>query len=158
MQSLQNFYIESNKGKNDWEVFHATVCAYALLEQRVAEYLKPYNLTPVKFNALMLIKHKGQDAGLSQNEIGRHLIVSPSNITRLLDSLKAEGLINRCAHKTDRRVNLVKITSKGSLLLDKVWPGYCDTIYATTAKLLNKSELSQLSALLLKWFSKLEVS
>ena len=103
MESLENFYINSFKGKPDWEVFHGTLCVYALLENKISQYLLPFNLTAVKFNALMLIKHEGGNQGLSQNEISHHLIVSPSNITRLLDSLTKEGLISRNIHKTDRR-------------------------------------------------------
>ncbi len=155
MESLENFYIKSVKGKSHWEVFHATACVYALIERQTAGCLKPFNLTPVKFNALMLIKHQGQAHGLSQNEICHHLIVSPSNITRLLDRLTKEGLITRSAQANDRRVNLVKITKKGSILLDRAWPSYCDMVKASS-KSLNQNELNQLSVLLLKWFAELE--
>jgi DNA-binding MarR family transcriptional regulator len=49
------------------------------------DYFKGYKLTPVKFNTLLLVKHLGGSEGLSQNDICHHLIVSPSNITRLIN-------------------------------------------------------------------------
>lgn len=155
INSVENFYIDSFRGKPDWEVFHGTACVFARLENSLSECLKPYQLTPVKFNTLMLIKHRGLERGLSQNEISHHLIVTPSNITRLLDRLKKEGLITRCAQKGDRRVNLIKITPKGSVILDAVWKSYEKHIKNITGGL-KKEELSDLSRLLLKWYSTLE--
>ncbi len=155
MGSLGNFYIESNQGKPRGQIFHSILCLYAVLEEKISEYLAPYNLTTLKFNALILIKHKDPEQGLSQNEIGSHMIISPSNITRLLDSLNEDGYVKRYPSKEDRRVNLVKITPKGSEILDKVWPGYCDLIRKNVT-LLSEAEISTLAPILVKWFSLLE--
>ncbi len=157
MESLKNFYIESNKGKPRGEIFHSILCLYAVLEQKISHHLSPYHLTTIKFNALMLIKHKTSEQGLSQNEIGCHMIISPSNITRLIDGLVLDGYVKRYPSKEDRRVNFVKITPKGSDILDKVWPTYCDLI-RQTVNLLDEKETSTLAPLLVKWFSLLEKS
>lgn len=153
--SIGNFYLDSVKGRPSAEVFNAMGCIFALLEQRSEEFFKPYHLTPVKFNTLILVKHLGQEKGLSQNDIGRHLIVTPSNITRLLDRLIDDGYVIREADQKDRRVNLVKITEKGTLVLDKVFQAYGEMIQQNVY-LLSRPEVEQLSALLLKWFQKLQ--
>ncbi len=150
-----NFYLESVKGRPSAEVFNAISCIFALLEQRSEEFFKPYHLTPVKFNTLLLLKHLGKEEGLSQNELCRHLIVTPSNITRLLDRLIDDGFVTREMHAKDRRVNLVKITQKGSNVLDQVFHGYGEMIQQTVY-LLPRTEVEQLSGLLLKWFAKLQ--
>lgn len=155
MQIKENFYIQSCEGNPHHEAFYGVVCIYALLERRISEFLKTYDLSPVKFNTLMLVKHKGGKEGLSQNEISQHLIVSPSNITRLLDRLTKDGLIERCAHASDRRVNLIKITKKASQILDKAWPSYSQSVKDMTA-LLPAQEVKNMSKLLLKWFAQLE--
>lgn len=154
-QSLADFYLNSIKGHLSAEVFHGTACVYSLLEKQLAEYFKPYNLTPVKFNALMLIQHVGKEDGLSQNEISRLLIVSQSNITRLLDRLLHDGYIKRTLSESDRRVKIIKISKKGIMVLAQVWHGYGETI-KRSANLLDEEEQRLLSSLLFKWFSRLE--
>ena len=75
-------------------------------------------------NALLIIKHVGKEKGLSQSELSKKMIVTAGNITRLIDRLQNEKLVERSPLKGDRRVNLLRITSKGSDLLDKAWPVY----------------------------------
>src|SRR6266542_1166917 len=48
---------------------------------------------------------------LSQNEIGRELGVSRTNITNLIDGLEREGLVTRVANPADRRTNYVELTT-----------------------------------------------
>lgn len=82
---------------------------------------KEFGLNPATFNLLMVIKHIGRDEGVSQIEAGKRLFVSAANITKLVDSLQKKLLIVRLPAPADRRVNLIKITEKGSRLLDRVW-------------------------------------
>ncbi|MDD4954902.1 MAG: MarR family transcriptional regulator [Candidatus Omnitrophica bacterium] len=89
---------------------------------------KEYNLNPSKFNLLMVIKHVGKENGISQSELGSNLYVTAANITKLLDALEKEELVKRMASPDDRRVNLIKITEKGSGLLDDIWPKHVATL------------------------------
>ena len=156
-QSLKNFYLDTVKGRPSAEAFNGILCVYSLLYRKMEEYFKDYELTPVKFNALLLIKHLGKSEGLSQHEICHHLIVSPSNITRLIDRLVADGFVLRFSSKEDRRVKLIRITSEGSQILEKLFHGYGEMIQQSIY-VLERPEVEQLAALLLKWFSKLEGS
>jgi MarR family 2-MHQ and catechol resistance regulon transcriptional repressor len=153
--SLKNFYLDTVKGRPSAEAFNGMLCVYSLLYRQMEEYFKDYALTPVKFNTLLLLKHKGGHEGLSQNEICHHLIVSPSNITRLIDRLIADNYVERHASKTDRRVKLIKITPQGSAILDKLFHGYGEMIQQSVY-VLERPEVEQLAGLLYKWFSKLE--
>ena len=154
MAPLKNFYLDAVKGRPSAEVFNGILCLYALLQRGSDEYFRPYELTPVKFNTLILIRHMGGVDGLSQNDICHHLIVSPSNITRLIDRLVVDGYVERTIAKEDRRVRKVKITSKGKAILDEVTKGYGEMIQQSIYKL-ERSEVEQLSALILKLFSRL---
>lgn len=155
MKPFSRFGIEIRKDKI-WEgAIYGVACAYAFIEKAISDYLRPYKLTPAKFNAMMIIKHTGKDKGISQVEIGRHLIVTASNMTRLVDKLEIEGYIERLNLAGDRRVNLVRISKKGSVLLDKVWPGYYKKIQEL-ADYLGQDELRQVARLLEKWCVKLE--
>lgn len=144
------------KSDNIWEgAIYGLACAYLLIEKDIANYLRPFKLTPAKFNALMIIKHQGKDKGLSQVEIGKRLIVTESNMTRLLDRLEKKGFIERLPQKKDRRIKLIKITKQGSDMLDEVWPGYYQKI-KQVANTLDKHELKQFSRIIIHWCNKLE--
>lgn len=145
------------RGRPSAQVFNGMLCVYALLYRKMEEYFQDHELTPVKFNTLLLIKHLGGKKGLSQNEICHHLIVSPSNITRLIDRLIADGFVERNLSLADRRVKLIKITKRGSDTLDKLFHGYGEMIQQSVY-VLERSEVEQLALLLLKWFSKLDSS
>lgn len=155
MQPLKRFGIELGKQNYREAAIYGLACIYLQIDKEISDYLRYFNLTPAKFNALMVIKHQGKEKGLSQVEIGKSLIVTASNITRLIDKLEKEGFIERLSRKGDRRVNLVRISKKGSDLLDKVWPGYHNKIMEL-ATLINKEELTRISGLLLKWAGKFE--
>ncbi len=153
----KEFYFNAIKGRPSAEVFHGIFCVYSLLEKRLDEYFKPHDLTPVKFNALMLIKHLGGTNGVSQQDIGHHLIVSPSNITRLLNRLAADEYIERSACSKDRRVKLVRITPKGERVIGQVFFGFGETVQQSVY-LMDRTEVEDLSHLLIKWFLKLEAA
>lgn len=155
MQGLSRFGINMGEFGIESGAFYSVTCLFSILEKQVVDYFKPYKLSPSQFNALMIIKHIGKTNGLSQVDISDKLIVSASNMTRLLDKLKKEALIERCPQEHDRRVNLIKITQKGSDLLDKAWPGYIATIKSMT-KDMDDKDLHSLTGLLLKWFNSLE--
>jgi MarR family 2-MHQ and catechol resistance regulon transcriptional repressor len=151
---LKNFYLDTVKGRPSAEAFNGMLCVYSLLYRRMEEYFKDYELTPVKFNTLLLLKHRGGEQGLSQNEICHHLIVSPSNITRLIDRLIVDKFVERHVSSTDRRVKFIRITPKGSDILEALFHGYGEMIQQSVY-VLERSEVEQLAGLLLKWFSKL---
>lgn len=155
MEPLKRFGIELGKQNHQEAAIYGLACIYLQIDKEISDYLRPFNLSPAKFNALMVIKHQGKAKGLSQVEIGKFLIVTASNITRLIDKLEKEEFIERLSRKGDRRVNLVKISKKGSDLLDKVWPGYHNMITGL-AGLINKEELVVISRLLLKWAGKFQ--
>jgi DNA-binding MarR family transcriptional regulator len=154
MSILERFCINTGKENFRETAVYALACAYSHIEKEISDYLRPYNLTPAKFNAMMVIKHAGKEFGLSQIDIGRRLIVTASNMTRLLDKLEKEGYIERFSREGDRRVNLIKISKKGSDILNRVWPGYHGKIL-DIANSMDKEDLKEISQLLVKWCDKL---
>jgi len=107
---------------------------------------KEYGLNAAKFNLLMVIKHIGKDKGLSQRKLGNNLYVTAANITKLIDALERDGLVLRMPMPDDRRVNLIKITDKGSSLLDEIWPKHISSINKIFENLsaVDKDKLNQL--------------
>lgn len=155
MKELLRFGIDVEKDGIENAAVYAMACLYSAIEKRIIEYLKPYKLSPSQFNALMIVKHIGNKTGLSQAEISDKLILSPSNMTRLVDKLVREELIERNPSALDRRINYIKITSKGSKLLDDIWPGYIQQV-KSMARTMPSDDLNAITMLSLKWFKGLE--
>lgn len=150
MGYLKAFGIKPEKQRHFEEISYAVALLYNVLEASVSVYLKPFGLSTGKFNILMVIKHQGQAKGISQVDISKHLIVTPSNMTRLLAKLEREKLIQRSGQEGDRRVNIVTITAKASKLLDEIWPGYLEQLRKFSAGL-GGGEQKILSGMLAKW-------
>jgi DNA-binding MarR family transcriptional regulator len=119
----------------------------------VAKFLTTYNLSPGKFNIMLAAKHAGKEKGIAQNAISKLLLVTTSNMTRMLDKLEKDGYVQRIDQAGDRRVHLIKITKKGSDLLDAIWPHYKEEIDKMISSMFEKSEKSQLNKLLEKFKS-----
>ena len=116
------------------EALYGVVWIAAQAQRQVARALKPFGLTPVKLNYLMIVKHIGREEGLSQSEIARRLLIDAGNVTHVLDDLEKKGWVVRDAGP-DRRSHRIKITPKGSKLLGEVWPTYKKTVGQLTGGL-----------------------
>ncbi|MBF0478228.1 MAG: MarR family transcriptional regulator [Candidatus Omnitrophica bacterium] len=155
MDDLQAFGIEAGKGRYYEEAFYGLVLVYTVLFDKVAKTLDTFDLTPAKMNVLMIIKHQGGQEGLSQMEIGKRLMVTASNMTRLLDKLEREKLIERFGRDGDRRIKVARISKRGAQILDQAWPEYMKTMKEITDKL-SGTEQKILSEMMIKWFRSLK--
>ena len=152
MTTLRTFGVEDGQGKYYEEAIYSLALVYNIITNEMTAYLKDYQFTPGKFNILMIIKHQGREEGISQVEVSKRLIVTPSNMTKLIDKLEKDGLVTRSALEGDRRVNILRITSKGSRLLDSAWDGYNKKLKELVSGLeLNKQK--SLAALLQDWLN-----
>lgn len=70
-------------------------------------------LTKEQWSVMAVLWNKD---GITQQDLADATFRDRPGITRLLDNLEKEGLTERRAHPTDRRVNLIYITKKGKEL------------------------------------------
>ncbi len=131
------------------------VRTFTLLNRCFQRHYAQFDLTPAKLNVLMVVKHVGGDEGLAQREIAKRLIISGSDVTGLIDRLQRDGLLTRSGASSDRRIKLIKITPKGSALLDRLWPAHTERVGSIMSPL-SKKEQKQLIALLTKLRAKLQ--
>jgi len=92
---------------------------YEFLAQRVAEVLKPYQLTPAQYNMLRILRGAG-DGGVTCSQATERMLSPDPDITRLLDRMEAQDLIRRERSKEDRRVVISRITPRGLELVDRI--------------------------------------
>lgn len=152
MGNLERFGVLEGRGKYYEEAIYSVALIYNICNTRITAYLSKYKVTPGKFNILLVLKHQGGGKGLSQVEISKHLIVTPSNMTKLIDKLEKDAFVTRSALPGDRRVNIIKITKKGASLLDKIWEGYNAQLEDLAAQL-PKADQKIISDKLKQWLN-----
>jgi len=125
------------------------------VKKRAGEFFRPFGLTDVQFNLMMLLRHQsGADGGLSQAQLSDMMLVNRANITSLIDRMEKSGLVVRTVAPDDRRCNIVKLTSRGKGLLAQVEPLYAKEVKKIMA-CLKEAERKRLIAMLEKIRSKL---
>ncbi len=124
MKNLENFGINNRNGRPYEELAYLIAIVYNAVNRKLEVLLRGYELSVPKFNILMVLKFQGGDAGLSQKAVSEKLIISDGNITGILDRMEKEKLVLRTQHPKDRRINLVRITLKGSDMVQAIFPKY----------------------------------
>jgi len=119
-----------------------------VLSQRVSDLMARYGLSGKQYNVLRSIRRGGDD-GLSISQISDQMTDPRADVTRLLDRLVREGLVDRQTDAADRRVVRAYLTKAGSDLLEAIDEPLLDTHREQFAPLA-KPEIEQLSALLKK--------
>ena len=124
------------------------------LKQYSAAMLKQYNvgLTPEQFLLIDLLWNQGP---MSQQKMADLMQKDKNSITKLVDALEKKGLVVRRKDETDRRSNLLVLTSeaeglkmgakeKGISILDSILEGISEeelkSFLDTLAKLTNNME------------------
>jgi len=87
------------------------------------------------------------DRQLRMNELARGAILSRSGLTRLVDKLEKEKLLERRACPEDGRVQHVRLTEKGVEVLRAIWPVYRAGIAKYFAAHLSEAEAKQVAAM-----------
>jgi len=149
--SLAQYGIYREQGKEQEAIIYTTALLYNILNQRMTAYLKDYHLNPGKLNILVAIRHHGKKEGLRQVEISKHLILTPSNMTKMIDKLEKEGLVTRSALAGDRRVNIIQISDKAEKLLNSLWDGL-QKVMKEMLEDLGSAKQKKLADSLTEWF------
>lgn len=101
------------------EAFLSLQRTAALLLRAVARELETHDLTPAQYNALRILRGAGSEA-LTCGEIGERLVSPGPDVTRLLDRLEKQGLVQRLRDEQDRRIVRARITDRGNALVEKL--------------------------------------
>jgi DNA-binding MarR family transcriptional regulator len=113
---------------------------------------KGYKATPEHWGILNLLE--GEE-GLSQSEIAEKTIKDKGNITRMLDVMQRNGLIQRRKHENDRRAYKIFLTNKGRNL-QYALAQYVQEIDKQACLGLSVEELKELKRILKKMFANFE--
>jgi len=90
-----------------------------VLQQAIADFLKQFDLSPVQYNVLRILRGAGE-TGATCSQIGERLLTRDPDITRLLDRMEARGLMTRERSREDRRVVMTRISETGLALVGRI--------------------------------------
>lgn len=114
------------------------------------ERFSQWGLTDNHYNVLRILNGAGEP--ISQSEIGRRMLSSRANVTKLVDLLEERKFVKRLSCG-DRRVNLVELTDEGAQWIADTLPAIVGaaqermkpltreeqkTLFALLGKLLNE--------------------
>ncbi len=91
-------------------------------------------LSRAKYNLLRML-YQAEDNRVLIGDFAEGLNVSPTNISKLVDSLVAEGFVRRAPHEVDRRKTWAELTEEGRQLIEAVLPAIAEGVEETWAGL-----------------------
>jgi len=118
------------------------------LQSRVEDLLRKYKLTLAQFDLLAVLSARGH---LSQQELADHLGVTKGNIVGLVNRLSRRGFVQRVSVRSDRRINLIRLTRTGRDFVMAALPEQLDLV-AEMMRPLSSRELETLRS----WLDRLE--
>jgi len=86
--------------------------AYTAVFRRLAKHMKDRNL-PITPDQFRVLTHLWQNDGCPQQELAIGSNRDRANVTRIIDILEREGIVERKDHESDRRIFRIFLTKKG---------------------------------------------
>lgn len=113
--------LKQNNFENEHQeaVLNLFVCANHL-KLKASTLIEDYGITFSQYNVLRILKGKYPE-GYARCEIIHRMIEPSPDVTRLIDRLEKQKLVERYNSGEDRRHSLARITEKGILLIDAMY-------------------------------------
>jgi MarR family transcriptional regulator, 2-MHQ and catechol-resistance regulon repressor len=113
------------------------------LNAKLAVQYAEHDLAPAEFEVLVRIARTPGQA-LRMSDLAAQTLLTTSGITRVVDRLERDHLVERRACPTDRRGSLAAITAVGLGRLDAVLPGHLELVDKWFISQLSQDELDSL--------------
>ncbi|NRG18035.1 winged helix-turn-helix transcriptional regulator [Rhizobiales bacterium] len=115
---------------------------------RVEAALKEAGLPQLVWYDVLLELAREGEGRLRNKDLAGRMLLEKYNLSRLIDRMAAEGVVERVHDASDARGAAIQITRKGRELREMMWPVYRDAVAASFASRFQEEELKALSALL----------
>jgi len=100
-------------------VGHRVHAVARLIRRRFERSVRQAGLPITRLQAALLIRI-ARNPGVSQTAAATDLDIEPIALVRMLDRLHEEGLVERRAHPTDRRIRTLWLTPLGWRVVDRI--------------------------------------
>jgi DNA-binding MarR family transcriptional regulator len=123
------------------DAWKAVLNAHAAVTGEVERRLAEEELPPLSWYDVLWALRRAPGRSLRMLELARAVVtISPSGLTRLVDRIEAEGLLERRRCTTDRRGYEAAITPQGAAMLRRMWPVYAGVLNEHVAAALGEDE------------------
>jgi MarR family 2-MHQ and catechol resistance regulon transcriptional repressor len=112
----------------------ALVQCYQAFETCTAAHIRGLGLTPPQFDIVATL---GNTPGMTATELGEKTLITKGTLTGVVDRLVARGWVERVAHESDGRCQVIRLTRSGKALFDQVFPAhlaYMEACFAGSSK------------------------
>lgn len=128
--------LESAKG-SVWALF---LTAHATLVEEIEGRLARQDLPPLGWYDVLWALERADEQRLRMNELATQVVLSRSNLTRLVDRLEQAGLVERQRSEDDRRGAYAVLTAAGKAMRKRMWPTYQNAIRELFEEGINETE------------------
>lgn len=113
------------------------------LNAKLTSQYGEHKLAPAEFEVLVRIARTPGRA-LRMTDLAAQTLLTTSGITRVVDRLERDRLVERRACPTDRRGSLAAVTEAGLARLDEVLPGHLELVEKWFTSQLGAAQLASL--------------
>ena len=125
--------------------------AASILDNSFNKVIENYGITAHQYNVLRILNGVYPE-GHARCEIAVRMVERASDVTRIIDRLEKQNMVERGRTKEDRRISITRITEKGVELVNLLNP-VIEKSHLQATKNLTDQECSVLSGLLEKLYS-----
>lgn len=115
------------------------------IENRFAEGLRPYSISPREYGVLASIADEGPQ---SQHQLGQRLGIDRTTMVNIIDDAEAADLVERHRDPDDRRRYAITLSAAGERLIREVLPAVDDKTHDGYLSVLSPAERDQLRDML----------
>ncbi|MHB8594655.1 MAG: MarR family winged helix-turn-helix transcriptional regulator [Acidimicrobiales bacterium] len=129
----------------EMRAWRSLLAAHTRLLQRLdAELQATQSMSVSDYGVLVELSESVGD-NMRMSELAERMLLSPSGLTRRLDSLVAAGLVDRVRCPTDRRGSFAVLTAAGRARLERAAPDHVDQVRRHFVQRLTRAQLTALA-------------
>lgn len=122
------------------------VVAHSLLNERIEEALADAGLPPLAWYDALWTLESDEHGRLRMADLARKVVLSRSNLTRLIDRLEKAKLVERADCAVDGRGTVCSLTAAGRKMRARMWPVYRREIDALFGRYLDDKDAERIAA------------
>jgi DNA-binding MarR family transcriptional regulator len=123
--------VESSKPSSEAEIddqqlatWRAFLRAHSSMLRRIERDLEEAELPPLSWYDVLAALRDASGQSLRQVQLAERVLLSNSGLSRLLDRMEANELVQRVSCPQDRRSFNIELTDEGRSMLKRMWPVY----------------------------------
>lgn len=137
-------------GKKSPSAWPAFITAHDALVVLIEERLRKAGLPDLSWYVVLWVLERAPDQRLRMHELADTAVIARSNLTRLVDRLENDGLVQRERVAGDRRGAYARITEKGREMRSQMWTVYGPAIDELFLKHLTPEENDLLRGIMMR--------